>query len=185
MKYVILSLALFFSYFSFSQQLIVTPSGLRSSTEIDKSFIVIDCGNLAALDLYKNATKFINENYKNPKEVIKGQTEGEYLKFDSYVQDFLNYNNSGVKIPIEATYTIELRFKEGKVKFEVVALEMISKKRDYKVLFSGGLFDGYIIYKKNGTLFKEETKRDVENYFNNQIILLQKYLLGNNSTNDW
>ena len=129
----------------------------------------------------------MNENYKNPEEVIKGKTDGEYLKFETYVSDFLKYNNSGVKMPIQATYTTELKFKDGKVRYEITSLEMKSKTSDYRVIFSGGLLEGYIIYKKNGKLYKEETKLDIEDYFNSQVLNLLKFLRGENdaSADDW
>jgi hypothetical protein len=37
---------------------------------------------------------------------------------------------------------------------------------------------GYIIFKKNGKIFKQGTKTDIENYFNGSIIILEEYLTG-------
>ena len=53
------------------------------------------------------------------------------------------------------------------MRYEIISLDMLNQDDSkYKVLYSGGLFSGYIIYKKNGKLFKEKAKRDIENYFN-------------------
>jgi hypothetical protein len=178
-------MAMLFVTSAFGQKLTVTPNGLRDSSDNEKTFVVLETGDMTAKQLYDNSIKYITENYKNPKEVIKGQTESEYLKFDTYVSEFLRYNNSGVKIPIQANYTVELRFKDGKVRYEVISLDMTAKSSNYRVLFSGGLLEGYIIYKNNGKLFKEETKEDIENYFNAEIERLTKFIKGETKKSDW
>jgi hypothetical protein len=185
MKNLILIFAIAFSLQSFGQKYVVTPNGLRDESDTEKTYLVLETEGLTAKQLFDNAIKYVNENYKNPEEVIKGKTDGEYLKFDTYVSDFLLYNNSGAKIPIQATYTTELRFKDGKVKYEIILLDMTAKTGNYHVLFSGGLMSGYIIYKKNGKLFKEETKADIENYFNLTVNDLLKFLKGEDKSNDW
>ena len=52
------------------------------------------------------------------------------------------------------------------------------------VLFSGGMLAGYIIYKKNGKLFKEAAKNDIESYFNSYVSSLSSYLNGGGN-DDW
>lgn len=170
----------------YGQAYTVTPDGLRDKSDNEKTYLVLEADGLSATQLYDNAIKYVNEKYKDPEEVIKGKTEGEYLKFDTHISNFIVYNNSGAKMPIQATYTTELRFKEGKVKYEIVSLEMKAKTANYYVLFTGGLLEGYIIYKKNGKLFKEEAKTDIENHFNIYVFDLLKFLQGdNNSDSDW
>jgi hypothetical protein len=167
----------------------VTPNGLRDEKDNGKTFVVLEADSLTAKQLFDNAKKFITENYKNPKEVIKGETESEYLKFDTFVPELLKYRNgpgvASAQIPVKATYTTELRFKDGKVRYEIISLHMTNEDGRYKVLFSGGLFEGYIIYKKNGELFKADTKADIENYFNATINQLLTYLKGGNKKSDW
>jgi hypothetical protein len=124
MKYAlsILTLAIFVN--SFGQKLIVTPGGLRDEKNTEKTFVILEADSLTAKQLYDNAKKFITENYKNPKEVIKGETESEYLRFDTFVPEIFKYKNgtgvASAKITIKATYTTELRFKDGKVRSSFV-----------------------------------------------------------------
>ena len=183
----ILTLLIFTS--SFGQKLTVTPTGLKDEKDTEKTFIVLEADGLTAKQLFDNAKKYITENYKNPKEVIKGETEAEYLKFDTFVPELLRYPNGpgsgGPKIPIKASYTTEMRFKDGKVRYEIISLDMTSDDGKYRVLFSGGLLEGYIIYKKNGQLFKEGAKVDIENYFNANINQLLNYLKGEGKMSDW
>lgn len=185
MKWIILLVLVGISLTTNAQKLIVTPSGLRDSLDNQKPYIVIEADSLTSQKLYNNAVKYISEKYKNPKEVIRSQIESEYLKFETFVSDFIVYNNSGINIPIQATYTTELKFKKGKVRYEIVALDMKAQSYNYKVLFSGGFLEGYIIYKNNGKLFKEKTKLDIENYFSKEISILVKYLKGESKTDDW
>ncbi|MCO5268753.1 MAG: DUF4468 domain-containing protein [Brumimicrobium sp.] len=185
MKNIVLIIAIAFSLQSFGQKYVVTPNGLRDKSDTTKTYLVLEANGLTAEQLFDNAIKYINENYKNPEEVVKAKTNGEYLRFNTHVPDFLFYNNSGTNIPIQATYTTELRFKDGKVKYEIISLDMVGKKGGFHLLFSGGLMSGYIIYKKNGSLFKEETKTDIENYFSLQVVDLLKFLKEENKSNDW
>ena len=168
----------------FSQKFNVTPDGLRSNSDLEKKYLVIECKGKSSTQLYDDMIKYINKEYKNPDKVIKGKSEGEYLKFDTYNPNMFTYNNSGVKVPISANYTTELSFKDGKVKFEIISLLMKSNKYNMSVLFSGGMLAGYIIYKKNGKLFKEAAKNDIESYFNSYVSSLSSYLNGGGN-DDW
>lgn len=173
----------------FAQQYTVTPNGLKNSNDNEKSYLVLEVDGLSSKQLYDNAMRYIKQNYANPEEVLKGEIDGEYIKFDTYVENFLLYNNSGAKIPIEAKYTTELKFKDSKVRYEIIFLDMyyynVSLNTTTKVLYSGGLFDGYIIYKKNGKLFKEETKLDIEKHFNSQANDILVFLKGESKDDNW
>tara|TARA_B100000586_G_C19908683_1_gene342187 strand:+ start:37 stop:594 length:558 start_codon:yes stop_codon:yes gene_type:complete len=182
----LLILLFFISFNSFGQKFVATMNGLRDADNVDNNYLVLEMDGLNATELYKQSIKYINDNYNNPEEVIKGSSEGEFLKFDTYVDNLLTYKNSGVKIQITGLYTTELRYKDGRIKYEIISLEMKAKKYSQYLLFSGGMMSGYLVYKKNGKLFKEQTKIDIENYFNNNLETLKKYLIGEaDQEDDW
>lgn len=185
-KVIFLALVVVFSTSIFSQNVgfSVTRDGLRDINDETKDYIVINVENATAKELYDRAVKYVQEVYKSPDNVIKGNTQGEYLRIHTFASDFMRYNNSGAKISIDAEYYIELRFKDEKVRYEIVNLTMKGKNSSYEVKFSGGLMSGYVIYKNNGDLFKKEAKIDVENYFNGQVSSLLLYLDNNNKTKD-
>lgn len=185
MKNILFFVAVVFSLQSFAQKYVVTQYGLRSSSDSLKTYLVLDIKGKSAIRLYNNAYKYINESYKNPESTIKGQIQGEYLKFETFAPDFIHYNNSGVKIPIQANYTTELSFKDEKVKYEISSLDMIAINGSFRVLFSGGLFEGYIVYKKNGKLFKADAKVDIEDYFQLGLNNLIEFLEEKNESNEW
>jgi hypothetical protein len=185
MKKLILLSLVAISTLSYSQKLTVTPSGLRDANDSEKTFVVINAEGKTSKQLYDNALKYINKNYKSPDDVIKGKTDGEYLKFITHVSNFLIVSNSGAKITIDADYTIELNFKDGKIKFEIIALDMYAQNGGYKVIFSGGAFDGYPIYNKKGDLKRPDTKTEIETYFNSQINSITEFLLGKSDKDNW
>jgi len=185
MKKMILFALIALSTMTYGQKLNVTPNGLRDENDNEKAFVVINAEGKTAKQLYDNALKYINKNYKSPDDVIKGKTEGEYLKFITHVDNFLIVNNSGAKISIDADYSIELNFKDGKSKFEIIALDMYGQNGGYKVLFTGGAFDGYPIYNKKGELKRPDTKTEIEDYFNGQINSISEFLLGKSDKDNW
>lgn len=184
MKNIILIILTFCFYYSYSQEFEVTPQGLKDKENPENNFIVLKVSNKTASELYNESIKYINEKYKNPDKVIKGKTLNEYLRFETFEPELLVYNNSGAKINIEAQYYTELRFKDGKIRLEILSLDMKAKDYKYKLLFSGSIFKGYVIYKKNGKLFKKETKEDLEKYFRLHISNYLNFLT-NKTKDDW
>lgn len=186
MKTLILSVLIAFCTLSYGQKLLVTPNGLRDSSDNEKRYIVLNGEGKSSKQLFENALKYINKNYKSPNDVIKGKTDGEYLKFITHISDFLIVNNSGAKIKIDADYTIELNFKDGKVKFEIISLDMYTQDGGlYHVLFTGGAFEGYPIYNKKGELKRPETKTEIETFFNTTINSLSNFLFDKSDIDKW
>ena len=177
MKKLLFTLTLLFSISLFSQELTVTPDGLRDASNNDKSYVVINTPDKTAEQNYNNVLKYINKTYNNPKEAIKANISFEYLKFDTFISDFLITKNGISKDTNDARFSIEISFRNDKVKFEVVSLS-IYNDAGYEVLFSGGAFSGFAIYNKKKTkLKKPKTKKDIEVYFNNTINNIKGYLL--------
>lgn len=182
-----LIITLFITSYSFSQQLEATPNGLRDKSNLNNPYVVIVDSAKSSKELYQNAINYIKINYKNPDEVIKSSIEGSYLKFETYSSSFIKYKNSGVNIPISVKFTTELKFKDGKVRFEIINLDMkgMGNSSNYNLLFSGGMMSGFIIYKKNGTLFKEQAKIDVEKYFNSFVLNLKNGISLVENNEEW
>ena len=176
------------SLYGIAQEFTVTTDGLRDAQDLSKSFVVIKADGIKSNNLYKNAVEYVIKNYTSPDDVIKGQIEGEYFKFITYVPNFL-YVRKGSKIWLDANFTIELNFKDNKVKFEVIALDIHTKQGNtpFSVIYSGSSFKGYQIYNKKGQLVRPDTKEDIENYFNAFVNSLAKGLVEEDSKDneDW
>lgn len=184
MRKVFLILALAVSALGYGQNLVVTPAGLKDASDNEKSFVVLTVEGLTAKQLFDNAIKYVNKNYKNPDDVIKGKTDGEYLKFDTYVPELLFIKNGGVKVFFAAKYTTEMSFKDGKVKYEIIELNMYNPDNNMPLTYTGGTFD-WSIYNKKGVLKREETKKDIETYFNSEINKILESLKGKNANDNW
>jgi hypothetical protein len=191
MKRILLVLILITSIV-YAQEYTVTPDGLKDNANLEKTYVVINTPGKTAEQNYNNAMKYINKTYKSPKDVIKGDVKGEYISFDTHVSDFLIVKNSGVKVVIDANYTIELSFKGERVKLEAINLDMHTQTPtaagNMSVLFTGSIWSGYPIYKKKkNKLIRPETKTDIESYFNNKINTIKGYLLeeANTTDDDW
>ncbi|KIQ22633.1 hypothetical protein RT99_05865 [Flavobacterium sp. MEB061] len=179
-------LLLFFCFLGYGQKLIVTPEGFKNSEELTKKYVVIDVEGKTAKDLYENALRFINKNYKNPEKVITGKVENEFISINTHATDFITIKNSFAKIPISTDYNYDLSFKDNRVKFEVTEIDMYDKSGKFKLKFKGeGAFSGYYIYNMKDELKKPEAKAELENYFNSFIIVMSNYLKSTVAEDKW
>ena len=175
--------------FTSAQEFEVTPDGLKEKTS-GKDFAVIEVQGKTASELYNNAIKYINIMYKNPKEVIKGDVKDEYIKWETFIPNFGTIKNSFVNLQANALITVQLSFKEGKAKYEVVSQDIYPKEnRGTKVTFKGSKWGGFPIYdEKDNKLRQVQLKDDIETYYNGQIIKLKDALNGSGAqskNDDW
>lgn len=169
----------------FGQSFEVTPDGLRDMNDLDKSYIVINCKNESAENLYNKTIKYINESMSNPENSIKSNIKNDYVKYSVFFPEFIRYSNSGAKIQIQAIFDIEFRFKDNRVRYEITNLSMPSKDYKYEVSFSGSKWKGYPIYENNGKLFKKNEKSDIETFFNVMLMDYISYLKTGSAKDDW
>ena len=178
-KLILLSMIIFCSL-SYGQSFVVTPLGLRDAKDLEKTYVVITVDSMTAKQLYDNAIKYINVNYKNPDYVIKGKTVNEFLKFDTRG---INICLLGKSFLVDGKYTTQLYFKDGKIKYEIIDLEMYSTDRygsggSPLRFISSTWFKG--IYNKEGILKEERGKGMIETYFNSELDVITKFLKGKN-----
>ncbi|NRT14693.1 hypothetical protein HNP99_001037 [Flavobacterium sp. 28A] len=185
MKKIILLALILFSTVSLAQKFKVTPNGLKDSENLEKSFVVIPIDGKTAKELYDESIKFINKNYKSPEDVIKGKTEGEFLKFETYASGFITIKNGWTNVPFSAKYTIELTFKDGKVKYEIIELDMYnSTDKGLPLTFTGGTMS-WSVYNKKGELKKEGVDTSIENYFNGYLMSITNFMQGKLAEDKW
>ena len=155
---------------TFGQGFIVTPEGLRDSVDSTRGFVVIAVEGATAKQLYDNALKYIMKTYTNPDIVIKAKVDGDYIRLTTYSDNMAPIKNGWSTLIVKGDMTTELTFKEGKVKYEVTALDMGIVSGPQNVIFQGGLsMKNHIIYNKAGKLQLPETKKGLEEFFNSDI----------------
>lgn len=104
----------------------------KFSKERFTDYVVIDCPGKTQAELYKKAVEWVMVNYKNPNEVLKAKIENDYFRINGFSRNLLCFNGMG-KTFYDAEYQIEVSFKDGKYKFDVVAVSLLNTKSDPKI----------------------------------------------------
>ena len=179
-KLLVLSMV-FASFVSYGQEFMVTTEGLKDKSNIEKTFVVINVEGKTAKQLYDNAVLYVNTTYKNPSAVMRGNVNGEFLSFTTH-SDF-KVENGFSKAPFTMDYLTSLTFKDGKVKYEIQELDMLSVGTQPRVkLWWVGNALQFSIFNKSNEVKREGTKSYLEEYFNQGVSNVKTYLEGKSST---
>lgn len=95
-------------------------------------YVVIPFEGKTAADLYKKALQWFEVYYKNPNEVLRGKIENDYLRFTGSKFGIVCVNVLG-RTCYNSKYTVEISFKDGKVKFDLINLEYYQPSSQYVV----------------------------------------------------
>lgn len=151
-------------------------------------YIVVNIDSCSASKLYNKTIHWVGETYKNPDEVLKMKIENEKIRFDGFQKSAFSINSLGIKYFLDARYSIEVSFKDNKIRFKPISLEQYSEPSQYS---AGGwspvsLITNSWLYKKNGKPRKttENYINDIPNLFNDLVISLNTYLLKKSGTVD-
>ena len=174
MKKLLSGAILLFSTMSFSQE-----SEFKFEKEGFTDFIVVNCDGKTKEELYKKALDWINITYKNPKEVIKSQIDNEYIRIEGSSESLICSN---VKC-YNSKYQIELSFKDGKYKFDIIEITYYVEPTKYDRGGWGNIEINNVnkYYKDNGNIrnnFKNFPLL-IPQYFNSLNLQLHDYLISN------
>jgi hypothetical protein len=158
-----------------AQNFIITPKGLTNAADSSKRYIVINVDSVSARDLYTRVYSYIQRTWKNPEFTNNGRIEGELLHVKNYAADaIVARGNLGMKLYLNLRYSLNLDFKTGKVRYEIVDLNINTTadngtSNSYYIPYTKGLV--WCLYNKDGTVPKkgEGTKDQLEKYFNDQL----------------
>ncbi|MCT4135074.1 DUF4468 domain-containing protein [Elizabethkingia anophelis] len=185
--FTILSTIAYISLFSQGTQFLINDDGLSK-------YVVTEVNNYKKEDLYNKTIEWINRYYKNPKEVIKGTIINDYIRIEGYSDNAFRRPAIGGVVNNPLKYQIEVSFKDGKYKFEVISMEI---KNYMFPQFSNNPFmafnlskDNEYVRKKNGeyrNTFKYIT--DIPIFFDKINMDLKTYIesgtTNNKTNNDW
>lgn len=143
-------------------------------------YVVMNVNGVTAQDLYNKTLNWIKTTWQNPDKVIKMTIPNEKIRVEGFQQGLIKPR----KMPIGCGYTIEISFKDNKLKFDVVSIlsapdgiptgynyrELPNFKTDEKMLKAFG-----------------DSASIIETYFNNLVKGLSTYISGGGSTpkDDW
>jgi hypothetical protein len=139
-------------------------------------YVIGTVPNKTASELYKKTIDWINITYKNPREVIKAQIENEYVRIEGIKSSMICKKVLLSNICENGRYQIEISFKEGKYKFDVISLESYLAASQYSSggWYEVGLTNTSYAYKDSGELrpmfkFYPEAIESTFNYLNNEL----------------
>ena len=167
--------------FSFSQE-----TEFKFDKEVFTDFVVTQCEGKTQAELYKKALNWVSVTYKNPKEVIKAQIENDYIRIEGASKDLVCFNILGNKSCNTSKYTIEISFKDGKYKFDLLG--------NIQYLYEGGwaevrLDKTNLYYNKKGEIRSNyKYFPEIANYLNSLNIELKDFLLSDqipSKKSDW
>ena len=180
------------------RKVIVEKGWLAKGTfEYMKPIMLIEAMG-TSIELYNKAIKWINEENKYQKHIIKESVEGDYFIFEGSVLRLIRRTgsfNTGENF-FDVRYTIKLNFKDGTIKYEITNLEnfgwpssfvptteFINKNPNYafwsQILKNNEV--GYKIASKKGKINKDGTYNfnAIKSYFENIGLGLNNYVQKN------
>lgn len=164
----------------------VTPNGLRDKDNLEKSYLVLSFEGKTAKQLYDKAFRYMNETQNNPDASTRSNIQSEYLRYKTLIIDGIRYKQGYLKLAINIEYQVDLKFKDGKIKYELLNIKMPARDNNYSLVFSAGKLDGYyIVYDNKGKLYKKEAKDDLETLFNSRVKDFIDYINKDESNDDW
>lgn len=148
-------------------------------------FVVILLEGKTEAELYKKTLDWIEKTYKGGSEVIKGKVENEYIRFEGIKENAFTSKYMGIITYYNMKYTIEMGFKNGKYKMDVISLEMKvnipNNPNAWADVFSLPLYD------KDGTPKKrfETTIVEIPNVINEICNNVKDYISSSKKEDKW
>jgi hypothetical protein len=174
MKKIFLSVLLLTAKLAFTQDLPkfeLTKDGVQP--------IVVNIDSFSILTLYQKTLNWIQENYKNPKEVLKANIENETIRIEGYKKNAWFYKSLGMKQEYDMEYSFQIEFKEGRIRLTFIPGQFWGDGQ--KILYN------YPTFFKNSGEIKvayKDAKPSLEQSMNDLVFSLFTYIKGNKKS-DW
>lgn len=165
-----------FSLSCFSQQFVLTPEGLKDEADNTKDFLVIPLDGKSASDLYNISKRYVNEKMSNPQFSIKADSEGEYLRYSLYVPTIFSFSKMLINLKVNATYQIEMRFRDGRIRYNITGLSMTFEEGDNEYYIAASKLKGWAVFDNKGKLLMKNEKQKIENHFNGEVNTLLDFI---------
>lgn len=165
-------------------QFVVTPDGLRNEKDLDKEYIVIDFEGKSASELYAATKQYIVTMMTNPDEAIKADIKDAHLRYALYTPEIFSFSKMLVKLVVDADFEIDMKFKDGRIRYEIVGLNMQFKEGTNTFEFKRSKLDGWAFYDNQDKLYMKNEKQKTEDFFNSLVKELTTYILNEYNQNN-
>ncbi|SFO05613.1 protein of unknown function [Paenimyroides ummariense] len=154
--------------------------------------IITSCENKTAEEMYQKALNWISYTFNSPNDVLMAKIENEYIRFEGAKEHLVCWETIGT-ICNNGKFTVELSFKDGRYKFELIKLQQYIPYTGYGPHGWDDVNFEYVtanMYKNNGKLRPKYQHfiSDMPEYFNNLNKQLQQFIQNENipsKREDW
>jgi hypothetical protein len=154
-----------------------------TSTSLVNQFLVLDKDGMSVEDGYKMATEWVNITYNTPKKVIKEDVENEYIRIQGIGNSIRCSKMLGELDCLDIKYSISLEFKDNKLKFQLINLQVQGLPLDPNTPVMRSSWTVYNpqlqdLTKKNGKRYRVRTEDAVStmSYLNGLADNMRAYL---------
>jgi len=162
MKKIITTVFLILGLISYSQE-----SEFKFTKDGLTDYIVIKVEDNSQNELYDKTINWINTVYNSPSNVLKAQVKDEYIRFEG-IKDY-------------CVYQIEISFKDGKYKFDVLSYRHLTT--------NSNLLDITLWFNNDGSIKNKRCERLIlehQEFFNQLNLSLKNFIMTNaNKNKDW
>lgn len=145
--------------------------------------VVIELQDKSSEQIYTGIIKYINKNFKNPNEVLKGDIKNEYIRLNGFSNKMWCYKALGINHCIDQEYSVEVDVKDGKFRFTFIPNQGYIAGTTNALMYSYKSF-----FKKDGSVrnMYTDAKDSFELSVNNMIEEIVNEVNGKTeSDNDW
>ncbi|MFA6402780.1 MAG: DUF4468 domain-containing protein [Salinivirgaceae bacterium] len=177
--------SLLFVTIIFSIETIAQDTIFKFTKESFTDFVVTPCDGKTQSEIYIKTLDWVSATYKNPKEVLKVQKENDYIRIEGASDNLVCFGAAGTNC-CASKYIIEIAFKEGKYKFDVIG--------NIEYLYSAGWadikLDNTALYYNNKGVIRNNYMHlpDIADYFNNLNVELKQFIMSEKNPlkdNNW
>ena len=188
-KIMMMALMMFLTSMSFGQDSLFTlnQDGLTD-------YVVTNCDGKTQNDLYRKTLDWISVTYNTPSSVIKAQIENNYIRIEGSA-GYLVKRGGFAASNYLTRYQIEISFKDGKYKFDLLNIEIYVPSSQY-VVGGWGYFDPIKDFNHRKSYLNDEGEvrplykhyHEIPSYFNLLNTSLKNYIQSENipsKSKDW
>ncbi|MBE7649256.1 DUF4468 domain-containing protein [Tenacibaculum finnmarkense] len=156
-------------------QLKLTKSGVES--------IIVEAPGIKASELYSKSLNWVEETYRDPKEVLKAKIVGKKIRINGTVKNAWSWKVMGSKVFYTINYSVDISFKDGKYKIDYVINDFYNEGVKWNIYRR--------FYKRNGMPKRSynynKAFKDVDETMNNLSKSFYNYVTGEteNTEGNW
>lgn len=184
MKRVLTVVLLAFLSLSAKAQFVLTPNGLTTVEE--KGYYVVEIADKSQNEIFNALETWVGGHFVSPNDVVSKSSAGNQITINAVAAGFSKMPGRAIKMPLDMNFTWQILIKDGRIRFNAPNINIMEAKgntvQTLHIVRPSAVQDG--IFKKDGKVIYENTKADIERFFNGLVADIVASLK-DNSDNEW